>query len=747
MAPCNFRTRELRSVNDRQPAETQLGELVSFTRTRFLTAKYFTAPSGVAEYLTLRYEQQGSFCFIRSRTVLLAYLVIREGNKWSDVFRLVPGRRVTIGRAPTNNVVIKSEQCSRHHAEIFSEANQWTVRDLDSRNGTFIGMDRLKGDHVLAPGDVVRIAHTQLAFVHDLSAAYSDDSTTARSPQVDHATPTETISNIDVSDSDVLEPFEPTTITHRRQQTKFLKPTSEEESGTYPKIGQAAAKLCRLAFALGNQHDVRQVADLAMNGLFDGTNVDAGALLLAPQNIKDTPAANELKIVASQTKEEEISYHRVSEFLANTVLREGEAVLARNIDGDSALGIRDSKGEFQATSVICAPIRQDDVTVGLLHMYSTSDSAGLDPDDLEFTLAVADNVALALKNLTRQQELAKDLIVSRSEIAQLRERLGADSEIVGSSHLMLKVQQDIMRAAPARATVLIRGESGVGKELVARAVHFASPRKKGPFVCLNCAALSESLLESELFGHEKGAFTGATDRKMGKFEAADHGTLMLDEIGEMSESIQAKFLRVLEGHAFERVGGSKPIKADVRVIAATNRDLEKAVTEGKFRRDLYFRLHVIEILVPPLRKRPEDVIELAEYFLVRFNAETGRKIRGFMPAAIEQMRSYRWPGNIRELKNVVERAVVLAQSDFIEADDLNLSNLSTASESAVVPAGRYGYEPLSLAEIERRHIIETLKATNWNKSRSASILGIERSTLDRKIRRYELGPKPPPKIV
>ena len=229
---------------------------------------------------------------------------------------------------------------------------------------------------------------------------------------------------------------------------------------------------------------------------------------------------------------------------------------------------------------------------------------------------MADTVAVALENLSRQQELAENLNQIRDENVQLRERLGVQSEIVGTQRGDEPGgRSEIARAAPSRATVLIRGESGVGKELVARAVHFSSPRKKGPFVCLNCAALSETLLESELFGHEKGAFTGATERKIGKFEQADKGTLMLDEIGEMSPTMQAKFLRVLEGHPFERVGGSEPIKVDVRVIAATNRDLEKDVAEGKFRRDLYFRLHVLEIIVPALRKRPEDIPELAEYFL------------------------------------------------------------------------------------------------------------------------------------
>ncbi len=450
------------------------------------------------------------------------------------------------------------------------------------------------------------------------------------------------------------------------------------------------------------------------------------------------PTAADLEVVASRT-DSPLNYQRVSNFVAATVLREGEAVLARNVMGDSALSIRDSKGEFHATSILCAPIRKSERPLGVIHLYSTRPDRMPDPDDLEFTLAVADTLAVALENLNRRLELAEDLTQIRDENLQLRERLGVESEIIGSSMVMNKVQRDIGRAAPNRATVLIRGESGVGKELVARAIHFSSPRKKGSFCVLNCAALSESLLESELFGHERGAFTGATERKIGKFEAADGGTLMLDEIGEMSQTIQAKFLRVLEGHPFERVGGSEPIQVDVRVIAATNRDLERAVAEGTFRRDLFFRLHVLEVFVPALRKHPEDIADLSHHFLQKFNAETGRKIRGFSREAMEQMLRYRWPGNVRELKNVVERAVVLARSEIIDVEDLTLSKLSTAGDTAdLMPSAANAFEPMSLDELERRHILATLNSTNWNKSQTARILGIERSTLDRKIDRYQL---------
>jgi transcriptional regulator with GAF, ATPase, and Fis domain len=670
---------------------------------------------------------------------MTAYLVIREGSKWTDVFRLVDGESVTIGRAPTNAIVVKDERCSRNHAEVFQSQGQWTLRDLDSRNGTLVDGQRIQVDYQLQPGEIVRIGNSHLAFVHDLSQAFPDSHSVLRTAQdVDpNGSADATVGPPD--NESVLEGHEPTTITHRRNQSRFLEPPEEEDVDvSLPKVGRAAANLCRIAFELAKASDVVTLANVALDGLFEGTQVDAGAVLLQARR-PSTKHIDKLEVVASRSDSAH-RYHRVSQFLSTTVMREGQAVLARNVMDDSQLGSRDSKGDILATSVICAPIRREGKVLGVIHLYSTDIAKSTDPDDLEFTLAVADTVAVALENLSRQQELAENLNQIRDENFELRERLGVQSEIVGTSEAMNQVAREIARAAPSRATVLIRGESGVGKELVARAVHFSSPRKKAPFGCINCAALSETLLESELFGHEKGAFTGATERKIGKFEAADKGTLMLDEIGEMSPKIQAKFLRVLEGHPFERVGGSEQIKCDVRVIAATNRDLEKDVAEGTFRRDLYFRLHVLEIIVPALRKRPEDIPQLAEYFLHRFVAETGSKIKGYTPRAMEELLRYRWPGNVRELKNVIERAVVLTRSEYIDHDDLVLSTLRTAGdtdpgfyESANGKGG-----PASLADVEKQHILETLNQTGWNKSRAAIILGIERSTLDRKIRRYDL---------
>ncbi|MEI8072264.1 MAG: sigma-54 dependent transcriptional regulator, partial [Planctomycetota bacterium] len=375
--------------------------------------------------------------------------------------------------------------------------------------------------------------------------------------------------------------------------------------------------------------------------------------------------------------------------------------------------------------------------VGVVHLEIEATNREATADDLEFVMAVCDALGVAIENLSAREILSTKLATTADENARLKQRLGEESRMIGSSAVLQAILGQIGRVASTKATVLVRGESGAGKELVARAIHDASDRKSNSFVCLNCAALTETLLESELFGHEKGAFTGATERKTGKFEAAHKGTLMLDEIGEMSPAIQAKFLRVLEGHPFERVGGSVRVQVDVRVVAATNRNLEEAVSAGEFRRDLYFRLKVVEIFVPPLRKRPEDIESLARYFLKRFAGETGRRISDFTPQAIDAMRVYHWPGNIRELRNCIERAVVLSQDDRIDAHELAMSPLSSLGDTGKAKADRSGpFVPETLDEIERRHVMATIEAVGGNKTKAAAILGIERSTLDRRLARW-----------
>ncbi|WP_417730794.1 sigma 54-interacting transcriptional regulator [Rosistilla oblonga] len=643
----------------------------------------------------------------------------------------MPGRRTTIGRSSGSHIVIRHERCSRQHAELFAEDGDWVVRDNASRNGTRIDAQPIHGDQVIRPGQTLEIAGCQMVFVHDIADAFEHEAPTAAG-NVSEASGT-------LDEQQTVEGIDAGQITHRKGKTQFLdqrfrKAKANEKAG-------AAQNLFHFAFELSRCESIDAAAESALDTLILHTGVATGAVMRLAESAKsDSSDPNDLVLIATRQRLHR-SYHRVPDFVAETVLRDGEAVLARNIADNAALASPDSRGEISTTSTVCAPIRVENRSIGLIHLYSSDDEPSLEPEHLEFALAVAENLGLAFQNLMRQAQLATRLDRSRQKVDQLRQQLGKESKIVGDSPEIRAINEAIRRAAPTSATVLIRGESGVGKELVAQSLHDQSSRSEGPFLCLNCAALSPSLLESELFGHEKGAFTGATERKLGKFEAADGGTLMLDEIGEMSPEIQAKFLRVLEGHAFERVGGNRSIRADVRVVSATNRDLEAEVREGRFRADLYFRLHVLEIVIPPLRQRGRDILRLAKHFLKLYCQQMGRKIDGFTVAAEKRLMKYPWPGNIRELKNAIERAVVLTNKSSIDADDLVLSNVHVAGNSDIAPEAGGDFEELSLLDIERNHILQTLRATGGNKSKAASILGIERSTLDRKLKRFELGPR------
>jgi len=322
-----------------------------------------------------------------------------------------------------------------------------------------------------------------------------------------------------------------------------------------------------------------------------------------------------------------------------------------------------------------------------------------------------------------------------AESRHLRERLSEHQRIdniVGSSPVMRAVLSDVLRVAPSKATVLITGESGTGKELVAAAIHQHSTRASGPFVKLHCAALAETLLESELFGHERGAFTGATSRRDGRFQQADGGTLFLDEIGDISPSIQIKLLRFLQEHEFQRVGGNQTVKVDVRVVAATNRDLAARVRSGELREDLFYRLNVVSIEVPPLRARPTDVPLLAMFFLGRYAKENGKTVTCFSEEALERLTRHRWPGNVRELENAVERAVVISQGEVVRPEDLPSTVTPAPQESGMpqVPGA-------SLADLERYAILKTLEFTGGSTSRAADILGISVRKIQYKLHEYQ----------
>ncbi|MDY3554056.1 sigma 54-interacting transcriptional regulator [Gemmata sp. JC717] len=635
-----------------------------------------------------------------------AFLVARRDDGFGDVFPLHEGTRYKLGRAPTNRVVLRDDLCSREHAEVFAAEDGWFVRDLGSLNGTHLNGELLRSDRPLRPQDELRLGRTRFVFVDEMSQL----------PDPPQAPPAAT------EHVDGLE------IRKRLGQTRYQQQpsTTPDAEATLPAARvpppQAVGVLYRLALDMAAAADKPALCALAADAVFRATPAEVVAVLALKEG-------RELELVTHRVRNGgPATYHKVSQFVSSEVLSDRQAILAENVATDRMLKDRDSIAELKVASLICAPIMADDKVLGLLHLYRTIGHAPLNADDLEFTLAVARHLGTVWHRFSRQASLS-------AENRSLRSQLKLESEIVGESEPLRQIESQVARVAETRATVLVRGESGSGKELVARAIHLHSPRREGAFICLNCAALTETLLESELFGHEKGAFTGATERMVGKFEAADNGTIFLDEIGEMALSTQAKFLRVLEGHPFERVGGNTAIKVDVRVVAATNRPLEEAVRAGTFRRDLFYRLQVVQLDVPPLRDRLDDVPLLAEHFLKRFARETARKFKGFTPEALDKLRTYPWPGNVRELRNVIERAVALGSGPQLDAADIWLSGLDVG---APVVQAAPAYKPETIEEVEKRHILETLKHTDWNKSRAATILGIERSTLDRKIDRYGL---------
>lgn len=424
------------------------------------------------------------------------------------------------------------------------------------------------------------------------------------------------------------------------------------------------------------------------------------------------------------------------------VAADGEQALQMVSKSEYDLVITDlSLPKMNGTQVLAAVKRAcPDTPVILITGYATVDTAieamklgAYDYISKPFNI---DRIEVVIARALERSRLIDENNYLRGE---LRERYGFDN-IIGENPEMQKAYVLAAQVAQTNATVLILGETGTGKEFLARSIHYQSKRAQGPFVKVNCAALTETLLESELFGHEKGSFTGAIARRIGRFEMAEGGSIFLDEIGDVSASTQLKLLRVLQEKQFERVGGSETLHVDTRIIAATNRDLAKAIEDGAFREDLFYRLNVITINLPPLRNRKEDIRLLAEHFIGKYNAETGKQIGGISDDALSALEAYHWPGNIRELENCIERAVILTNNEIITPQDLYFfSHESSAPAPAGPTAAAQPASPLcSIKDMERDHIRRVLSACDWHMTRAADILEIDRKTLRNKIREFGL---------
>jgi Nif-specific regulatory protein len=408
--------------------------------------------------------------------------------------------------------------------------------------------------------------------------------------------------------------------------------------------------------------------------------------------------------------------------IAGRVLASGQA---ENIDDvsenpDFFSGI-DEQSHFRTRGLMAAPMVYKSETIGVVEVLNRVGEGRFDESDLKLLGIFADLAACGARNAQTHERLRKENLALHGSVL-------SGVEIIGSSEPLMQMLKLADRVAPTGATVLLSGETGTGKEVLAKYIHNASPRADRPFVAVNCAALPETLLESELFGHEKGAFTGAISQHMGRFELADNGTLLLDEIGDISASTQVKLLRMLEERAFTRVGGTKTIACDVRIIAATNRDLKKAIAEEKFRDDLFYRLNVFPIHVPPLRQRREDIATLVEHFIIRACAALGVEPRNASPEAMALLTTYDWPGNIRELANVIERTVLLGDGPEL---------LSTHLPPEIISGESNGVRNEKTMEAaERAMIVRALRENTWNQSKAARALGISRDNLRYRVKKY-----------
>ncbi|MFL6262755.1 MAG: sigma 54-interacting transcriptional regulator [Thermoanaerobaculia bacterium] len=622
--------------------------------------------------------------------------------------RLVPlgPEGLGIGRHAGNGLQVNDAAASRHHCAIEPVEGGFLLRDLGSRQGTFVNSRPVR-ERLLEDGDLIAVGSTLFLF------QLRPDGAPRAEPRVledDGAFTAGT--TIHLAPGDAL---------WARPGGELAARAGADASG---RIARDLQTLLRIATALQSARSTPELARALLEPVLAAIPGDRAALLLADRGAPEIADAFALDRRGG-TAPFPVSRTVVRQALAGTALLAGEVLTAGDLAGAESLRAA------RVRSLLAAPVTHLGRALGLLYvdvLEREPPGPSLDAGHLEILTALGGIAAGALAGV-RQVEWLDE------ENRRLAEGLsGGAGGMVGESPRMREVYRLLRRAAASDTTVLLRGESGTGKEVAARALQRESPRAAGPFVAINCATLSESLLESELFGHEKGAFTGAVARKTGKAEAADGGTLFLDEIGELPLPLQAKLLRFLQEREFERVGGTRPIRVDVRVVAATNRDLEKAIREGTFREDLYYRLSVIPLHLPSLRERREDISLLASHFAALTSQRLGRPVAGFTPEARACLQGYDWPGNVRELSNAVERAIVLGEGDLIRPEDLP----ETVLEAAAVPGITLGRYHETLHETKRRLIRAAVAEAAGNMTRAAALLGLQPTYLHRLINKLDL---------
>jgi two-component system, NtrC family, response regulator HydG len=593
-----------------------------------------------------------------------ALLTIVAGEGTPRSCELDPTRPITVGRSRDNTIVVHDERASRQHAHIYCENGKWYLRDNGTLNGTRIGTALIDAPVALHDGLEFDIATLRLRF------------------------------NLVGTD-----------INHTMLPSAATQSESSEGSCLTPWHADELVVLHNFMTQAAETNEPREVIQLALETLLRHNRAAVTGFLSLDPNNNPLP-----RVVLPELARVDIVLSRQ---MIHRVQQAGKTVwLKAMLPGE----IDESESLMPFTDAICVPLKAEGAPFGTLHVYRSK--APFIEREVRFAEMIGGYLANLLGRLRKFRSL-------EAENTRLRRQAPVSEGLIGDSAPLQALQQMIAKAAACSSTVLIQGETGAGKELVATALHRLSDRHKGPFVVANCGAIIGTLLESELFGHCEGSFTGATKYHKGLFEQADEGTLFLDEVGDMSLDCQVKVLRAIEGKGFRPVGGTKDMHVDVRVVAASHRDLAREVRAGRFRQDLFFRLRVIYVTVPALRDHVEDLPALVERFMDKFAAETGRR-KHLTPAAMKRLSEYSWPGNVRELRTVLESAVMLTDGAEIDVNDLWLQGAAVVDQPM----------SLKLDDVEAWAIREALKQTKGNITAAARILGISRETLSQKIKKY-----------
>jgi transcriptional regulator with GAF, ATPase, and Fis domain len=628
----------------------------------------------------------------------MSRLVGITGPARGSAFPLVEGEN-GIGRDPENAVVVSDPMVSPRHGVVACRGRSVTVAAVGARNAIFVnGLPVGAVPRQLTPGDEISIGGSIFLFSHP------EVSSEGRVGFVHDAAGVHAVYELGCD--------------------MALGLAGNLDAAA---LGTAdIASLLKVGTVVSTVHGLVALRVPLMNLLLEAVPADRVALVMtgdAHTEIQTMSGCDRVSGPAAGV--------RVERSLVERALRERVGVLARR----GPWGARREETVGLRGQILVAPMVAFDRVLGALYLDMDDDPGRLTPGHLVLVHLTASVAAMALDNARHIERLERENRALQAELA-------VEHDMVGDSVVMRALYQQIARVAPTDATVLIRGESGTGKELIARAVHRNSPRASGRFVAVNCAALAETLLESELFGHEKGAFTGAVAQKKGRLEFADGGTVFLDEIGELPVALQAKLLRALQEREFERVGGTRPVRVDVRLIAATNRDLEQAMAAGAFRRDLYYRLNVISLRVPPLRERREDIAPLARHFARRYGTSIRHAPLDLSPAAIERLRMYDWPGNVRELENAIERAVVLGTTETLGPADFaeicgDAAGARTDDGAPLSPAANLAFHE-AILEMKKGLVLQALERADGNFTAAARLLSLHPNYLHRLIRNLDL---------